>query len=116
MFPVGCHCKSLKSLNGIYTPQTAKSIGHAFHIYPVRVKNRDELKQELKENGVGTSIHYSLPVHLQACFSDLGCKRGDFPVAENLAEEELSLPIYPEMTFAQIDCVSDILSTAVRSQ
>jgi dTDP-4-amino-4,6-dideoxygalactose transaminase len=68
---------------------------------------RDKLQRFLNENGIGTGLHYPIPLHLQPCFKELGYKRGDFPVAEQLAESGLSLPIYPELTDEQIEYVAE---------
>jgi dTDP-4-amino-4,6-dideoxygalactose transaminase len=78
---------------------------HTYHQYVIRAKKRDELQAYLKERGVGTSIFYPLPLHLQQCFSDLGYKRGDFPISEKAAKEVLALPIYPELNPEQQDWV-----------
>ena len=72
-----------------------------YHLYVVRHPRRDALAASLKERGIGTLIHYPIPLHLQPAFAGLGGKPGDFPVAEKAAGEILSLPIYPEMTDEQ---------------
>ncbi|NIO48269.1 MAG: transcriptional regulator [Candidatus Aminicenantes bacterium] len=74
---------------------------HVYHQYVIRAEKRDRLKEFLKEKGVATAIYYPLPLHLQKCFSYLGYKEGDFPVAEEAAREVLALPIYPELTSDQ---------------
>ncbi|MBM3285262.1 MAG: DegT/DnrJ/EryC1/StrS family aminotransferase [Candidatus Aminicenantes bacterium] len=78
---------------------------HTYHQYVIRAKNRDALQTYLKEKGVGTSVFYPLPLHLQKCFAYLGYKRGDFPVSERAAKEVLALPMYPELTAAQQDYI-----------
>jgi dTDP-4-amino-4,6-dideoxygalactose transaminase len=81
----------------------------AWHLYVVRHPRRDELKKHLEDNGVGCALHYPLPLHLQKCYANLGHKSGDFPVAEKAARECLSLPIYPELTDAQIQRVVRVI-------
>ncbi len=79
------------------------------HVYAIRVKKRDELAQYLKENGVASGVHYPIPLHLQKAFSPLGYKKGDFPVAEKISEEILSLPIFPELQSAEIERIADLI-------
>jgi len=82
----------------IVTPYEAPYNYHTYHQYTIRVKERrDELKNFLKEQGIGTSVYYPLPLHLQKCFKDLGYKEGDFPEGEKASKEVLSLPMYPEI-------------------
>ena len=71
---------------------------HVFHLYVIRTAQRDALQQHLAERGIATVIHYPVPIHLQAAYADLGQGRGAFPLAEQLAGEILSLPIYAELT------------------
>ena len=87
-------------------PIEAPGSESAYHLYVVRHPRRDQLKEFLQARGVGTALHYPLPVHLQKCFADLGHKPGDFPVAERAAKECLSLPMYPELTYAQVEYVA----------
>ncbi len=86
---------------------------HVYHVYAVRVPNRDRVHSAMTAAGVGVGIHYPVPVHLQPAFADLGHVRGDFPVSEQLAVETLSLPIYPEMTEAAMDTCVRALKTAM---
>ena len=83
----------------------------AWHLYVVRHPRRDDLKKFLDENGVGCALHYPLTLHLQKCYAQLGHKPGDFPVAEKSARECLSLPIYPELTDAQIQRVAAVIKS-----
>jgi dTDP-4-amino-4,6-dideoxygalactose transaminase len=84
---------------------------HVYHVYALRVKNRDGLISALAEKGIGTNIHYPVPVHLQDAYSFLGLKKGSFPVAERCASEFVSLPMFAELTGEQIQYVADAVKT-----
>jgi len=90
----------LRGVDGAETPYRAPDRSHIFHQYTIRVKNgrRDALQQHLKKHGIGTSIYYPLPLHLQECFQDLGYKEGNLPISEEASREVLSLPMFPELT------------------
>jgi dTDP-4-amino-4,6-dideoxygalactose transaminase len=90
-------------------PTEADYAQSAYHLYVVRHPERDALKKHLEANKVGCALHYPLPLHLQKCYAYLGHKDGDFPVAEKAARECLSLPIYPEMTDAQVERVAEVV-------
>ncbi|HLG30473.1 MAG TPA: DegT/DnrJ/EryC1/StrS family aminotransferase [Candidatus Brocadiales bacterium] len=79
-------------------PYTVQGNRHIFNQYVIRAKDRNNLQNFLKANGIGTEVYYPLPLHLQDCFSNLGYKEGDFPESEKAAKETLALPIYPELT------------------
>lgn len=79
-------------------PTEADYARSVYHLYVVRVKNREELQANLQAQGVSTGIHYPIPVHLQPAYQDLGYQEGDFPITERYAKEILSLPMYPELT------------------
>ncbi len=87
-------------------PQEAAFAESAWHLYVVRHTDRDRLKESLEANGIGCSMHYPVPLHLQKAFAYLGYRIGDFPVAEKAARECLSLPIYPELADEQIEYVA----------
>ncbi len=88
----------LKDVPGVVEPKVQDDVRHVYHVYAVLVKNRAEMMNKLNEAGVACGIHYPKPVHLQPCFAELGYVEGDFPVAERLGNEELSLPIFGELT------------------
>lgn len=90
-------------------PREADYAQSAYHLYVVRHARRDELKQHLEDNTIGCGLHYPVPLHLQKCYASLGYQVGDFPVAEKAARECLSLPIYPELTDAQVDTVAAVI-------
>ncbi|MHB8520296.1 MAG: DegT/DnrJ/EryC1/StrS family aminotransferase [Limisphaerales bacterium] len=90
-------------------PREAGYAESVYHVYVVRHPRRDELRQHLEQNEIGYGLHYPLPLHLQKCYAHLGYKSGDFPVAEKAARECLSLPIYPELTDAQIQRVVKVV-------
>lgn len=78
-----------------------------WHIFGIRCKRRTELEEYLTSCGIGTNKHYPIPMHLQECYKSLGYKKGDFPIAEEISETELSLPIYYGMTDEEIKYVID---------
>jgi dTDP-4-amino-4,6-dideoxygalactose transaminase len=80
---------------------------HVYHLFVIQTKRRDELQKYLSENGISTGLHYPVPLHLQKCFSNLGYRKGDFPVTEKLADECLSLPLFPHMKDDEIEYVCD---------
>jgi dTDP-4-amino-4,6-dideoxygalactose transaminase len=95
----------------VETPRAAQGVRHIFNQYVIRVRDRDLLRQHLMAAGVGTEVYYPVPLHLQECFEYLKHRKGDFPYSERAAEETLALPIFPELTEAQlhyvVSCVAD---------
>jgi len=85
----------------VITPVEVENRYHVYHQYTIRVKDRDQLQQFLKDNGVATMIYYPKPLHLQPVFSDLGYKEGDLPESEKACKEALSLPMFPELSKEQ---------------
>ncbi len=85
-----------------------------FHLFVVRHPRRDDLMAALRERGVGTLIHYPIPLHLQPAFAFLGGRPGDHPVAEKASAEILSLPLYPELTDEQARTVAEAVRDVAR--
>ena len=103
----------LADAGGVVLPSTRAGNEHVWHIYAVRVKERDCLLAALHEAGIEAGVHYPTPIHLQGAFAALGHAKGDFPVAERAAAEMISLPIYPGITEAQQrEVVSALLGAA----
>ena len=84
-----------------------------YHVYAIRASRRDALAEALNAAGIQCGIHYPIPVHLQKAYADPRYGRGDFPVSECVAGDVLSLPIYPELTEAQIDSVVAAVAQSV---
>ncbi|NPV70682.1 MAG: DegT/DnrJ/EryC1/StrS family aminotransferase [Firmicutes bacterium] len=91
-------------------PSETEGCKHVYHQYTIAARDRDKLKAYLAEKGIGSTVYYPLPLHLQKAFAGLGYRNGDFPVAERAAEGVLSLPVYPEMTAEQVEYVADALA------
>ena len=90
-------------LDGVITPYVDPLNESIYNQYTLRVERRDELQSHLKARGIGTSVYYPLPLHLQPCFAYLGYEAGSCPEAERAASQVLSIPIYPELTRDQLD-------------
>ncbi|MBN2169497.1 MAG: DegT/DnrJ/EryC1/StrS family aminotransferase [Actinobacteria bacterium] len=99
-----------RNLKNIGTPYVMPSVSHVYHQYTIRIKQRDQLQELLGEAGIGTSVYYKPPLHLQDCYRDLGHKRGDFPVSEKASTEVLSLPMFPGITQEEKETVCDAVN------
>jgi dTDP-4-amino-4,6-dideoxygalactose transaminase len=93
-----------------FEPQWAQAV---WHLYVVRVKNRNQVQRQLTEQGIHTGLHYPVPLHLQKAYTHLGYQKGDFPVAEKVAEEILSLPMFPGISAEQQERVINSISDCV---
>lgn len=101
-----------KYLTGITNPQVIlpfvpEYTNPVWHIFGIRCKRRDELEKFLNDAGISTNKHYPIPMHLQECYKDLGFKKGDYPIAEEISETELSIPMYYGMTDEEVQYVID---------
>jgi dTDP-4-amino-4,6-dideoxygalactose transaminase len=102
----------------IITPEIPAGGRHVFYCYAIRVTGgrRDALRAHLTDRGIGTQIHYPVPIHMQEAAQFLGYRKGDLPVTEKVAGEVLSLPMYPELTDAQIDRVASGVTEFMRKK
>ncbi len=96
----------LLAASGVKTPVEAAYARHVYHVYAIRSSVRDNLQKALNAREIQTGIHYPVPVHLQPAYADLGYGSEDLPVTEQAAAELLSLPMFPELTEAQIETVA----------
>jgi dTDP-4-amino-4,6-dideoxygalactose transaminase len=112
------YAEALAGMPDVELPYELPGRRHVWHIYALRVpaERRAKILEALKQQGIGSGLHYPVPVHLQPCFAELGYGNGDFPESEHHANCELSLPLYPEMSRAMVDEVSRALAVAVRQR
>lgn len=103
----------LEDVDGVGRPVTLAGNEHVWHLYVIRVAHRDRVLEALHAEGVGVGIHYPTPMHLQGALSDLGYQHGDFPVAEKVAGEILSLPLFPGITVSEQEFVVDRLVASI---
>ena len=107
--------RALSGTGGLIVPVHPAWVRHVYHVYAIRVKNRDEVMRLLAEKGVGSGVHYPVPIHLQEAYRSLGYQRGTFPIAERCATEFVSLPMFPELTSAQVEIVIEAVKEAIAS-
>lgn len=114
------YSRLLKDANDIVAPNEPAWSKAVYHLYVIRCKDRDALMSHLKEQGIGSGIHYPIPLHLQNAYAWREYKMGDFPVTEKVAREIVSLPMYPRLTAEQqrrvVHEVLSFTSSAVISQ
>ncbi len=96
----------LGSVDGMVLPVEPSWVRAVYHLYVVRIQDRHGLQDSLKASGIGTGIHYPVPLHLQKAYCSLGYERGDFPVTERIASEILSLPMYPQLTRSEQETIA----------
>jgi len=97
--------EALAGVGDLLLPGEPEGARHVWHLYVVRTAGRDALAEHLRENGIGTGLHYPEPPHLSAAYAHLGYGRGAFPVTERLAHEVLSVPMFPGITERQLETV-----------
>jgi dTDP-4-amino-4,6-dideoxygalactose transaminase len=110
------HYNALLKDSGVITPEIPGGDRHVFYAYAIRVPNgrRDAMRAYLAERGIGTQIHYPVPIHMQEAANFLGYRKGDLPVTERVADEVLSLPIYAELTDAMAERVASEVSAFMK--
>ncbi|MFT3766062.1 MAG: DegT/DnrJ/EryC1/StrS family aminotransferase [Minicystis sp.] len=99
--------------SGLRTPVARPYSKHVYHVYALMAEDRDALQEELEDQGIMTGCHYPLPVHLQGCFGYLGHRAGDFPHAERAAAQEISLPMFAELTDEEIEKVAEAVMASL---
>jgi dTDP-4-amino-4,6-dideoxygalactose transaminase len=104
----------LGDVKGVGVPCVRPDVTHVYHQYTIRVLQRDDLQEFLKERGIGTMIYYPLPLHRQGLYQDLGYCQDSLPVSEQAGHEVLSLPVYPELTEEQVHTVVDTIGEFVK--
>lgn len=105
----GWYNEALKGVGDLILPSVAQGATHVYHLYVIRTKKREALQQFLGERGIGTLIHYPLPPHLQEAYEYLGYNKGDFPVAEEIADTCVSLPMWPGLTKNEVEGISKLI-------
>jgi dTDP-4-amino-4,6-dideoxygalactose transaminase len=103
----------LRSIEGIILPIIRKEAFHVWHLFVIRLDNRDKIKEFLEEKGIQTGIHYPISLPLLEAYSRFGHSREDFPVSSSVQDKILSLPIYAEMTDEDVNYVCDCLKEAI---
>jgi dTDP-4-amino-4,6-dideoxygalactose transaminase len=107
------YAQLLKPLKKVTTPVTKQDRTHVYQTYAILVPNRDKVVEAMKAQGVGVLIHYPIGLHLQEAYAELKYKKGSFPVAEKVADEVMSLPMFPHMTKEQIELVAEALKKSL---
>jgi dTDP-4-amino-4,6-dideoxygalactose transaminase len=97
----------LQGVGDLVIPATMAKATHVYHLFVIRTKRRNALQKYLQDNGIGTVIHYPVPPHLQNAYKELGYKEGAFPIAEEIAETCLSLPLYIGLEDSKIDQICE---------
>jgi dTDP-4-amino-4,6-dideoxygalactose transaminase len=105
------YLEALEGVGDLILPHTHPDASHVSHLFVVRTRHRDALQQHLKENGIGTLIHYPIPPHLQEVYANLGFREGAFPIAEELAKTSLSLPLWVGMGEDLVHPVTNVVKT-----
>ena len=109
----GWYCERLAGEERIVLPIDPEGRKHVYHLFVVRLPEREKVQQRLSEKGIGTGFHYPIPLHLQPAYADLGMRKGDLPETESAAESIISLPMFPHITEEQVAYVCEELKKCV---
>ncbi|MEI7635766.1 MAG: DegT/DnrJ/EryC1/StrS family aminotransferase [Syntrophus sp. (in: bacteria)] len=110
------YCKHLADLHQVHVPTDKTYEYSVYHTYVIQAENRDKLRAFLAEKGIGTGIHYPIPIHLQTVAEELNYRPGSFPVTEGQANRILSLPVYPELDKGQLNHIIDSIHKFYQEQ
>jgi dTDP-4-amino-4,6-dideoxygalactose transaminase len=110
----GWYREALAGVAEVRLPVEAAYATHVWHLFVIQAERRDLLQAHLNAQGVGTGLHYPVPLHLQNAYRHLGLGRGAFPVTERAAERILSLPMFPELSQEQVEHVADLIRAFYR--
>lgn len=108
------YTERLSGIEGLRIPGVRPDVKPVSYVFNILATRRDELAKALSDKGIGWSIYYPIPLHLQKCFEYLGHKAGDFPVAEKVSKEILALPLFPELSDDEVDYVCDAIEAFYR--
>jgi dTDP-4-amino-4,6-dideoxygalactose transaminase len=100
------YAAELEGVGDLALQQRSQSSTHIYHLFIIETEHRDALREHLETRGIQSGIHYPIPIHLQEAYQDLGLQAGSFPQTERLAQQSLSLPMYPELSSEQIGKIS----------
>jgi dTDP-4-amino-4,6-dideoxygalactose transaminase len=101
---------------GIICPSEGLGVEHVYHLYVIRMRERDALQKFLKKKGIETLIHYPVPIHLQKAYEELGYRKGDFPSTEQCSSDILSLPLFPEMKEQEVEEVVEGIRSFLKNE
>ena len=102
--------KALAGCRDLILPQVHPDATHVYHLYVIRSQGRQVLQERLRSRGVGTLVHYPVPPYMQKAYSDLGHRKGEFPIADEMADTVLSLPLWPGMTMEAVSYITDCIT------
>lgn len=106
--------QAFKKLTGLKTPAVKPYSNHIYHQYTLLSANREKIVNHLKANGIGTAVHYPIPLHLQDAFKYLGEREGTYPISEKIAKQIFSIPVYPELTAEEVDYIIEKVTESTK--